>query len=54
MEFSSKPITKCTEKTQSSISTHPFSDVPSEKHLNHRLQPTNWSTVFVTTLVFQD
>ena len=29
MEFSWNPNTKCTEKPQSSISTHPFSDVPS-------------------------
>ena len=28
MEFSWNPNTKCTEKPQSSISTHPFSDVP--------------------------
>ena len=34
MEFSSNPNTKCTENPQSSISTHPFSDVPSQKYLN--------------------
>ena len=28
MEFSWNPNTKCTEKPQSSISMHPFSDVP--------------------------
>ena len=29
MELSWNPNTKCTEKPQSSISTHPFSDVSS-------------------------
>ena len=38
MKFSSNPNTKCTKKPQCSISTKPFSDVPSQKYLNPQIR----------------
>ena len=55
MEFSWNPNTKYTEKPQSPISTHPFSDVPSfSKIFKPIVRPNKLVNCVFATLVLQD
>ena len=54
MKFSSNPNTKCTKKPQCSISTNPFSDVPSQKYLNPQIRTNKLvNSIFLPPLSFK-